>query len=50
MIDGIMDEIGDSVKSLWVKEGGDQLYPPPSLHVSHDTHHLASTLVMALTT
>jgi len=33
MIDGLVSELGPAVKNLWCKEGGNGLYPPPSLHV-----------------
>jgi len=32
MIDGMVENMG--VSTLWEKEGGNGLYPPPSLHVS----------------
>ena len=35
LIDGLIDDIGAPVKSLWEKEGGTGLYPPPSIHVSN---------------
>ncbi|KAL5014317.1 hypothetical protein ScPMuIL_008587 [Solemya velum] len=32
MIDGLLEHIGPAVKDLFDREGGDGLYPPPSLH------------------
>ncbi|XP_033763311.1 protein ELYS-like isoform X2 [Pecten maximus] len=32
MIDGLLSHMGPAVRNLWSREGGDGLYPPPSLH------------------
>ncbi|XP_021372867.1 protein ELYS-like isoform X1 [Mizuhopecten yessoensis] len=32
MIDGLLSHMGPAVKNLWSREGGEGLYPPPSLH------------------